>query len=287
MTGSGARSSPHAHPARDAGLWRNRGFILLWAAYGISAMGDHISEMALLKTQNALQAPNLTSLQAMITFMFMVPFFVFGPINGMVADRLPRRGIMIFADLVRAGLMFNFAYLIARFEAFSQVWAFTPLLIVGVFAAIFSPARAALLPELIRQDQLIRANAMISGLGVIASMAAVLIGGYLARRYHPSVSFHVDAGTFLASAVLLVGIRVPRAEQVRHRATVSPRALTEAIRYVRAHRRVAQLILDPRNRARRLPAAGLPRNQRLPGPPGPGHAVGSRSPDDLRQRAAK
>ena len=225
-----------------ANLLRNRGFMLLWAAYGISAMGDHISEMALLKTQNALNAPNLTQLQAMITFMFMLPFFVLGPFNGLLADRLPRRGIMIFADLVRAVLMFNFGAMIFCCSGLGQAWAFTPLLVVGVFAAVFSPARSALLPTLIREDQLIRANAMTGGLGVIATMVAVLIGGYLAQHYVPAVSFHVDAGTFVASAVLLSFIRLPAAELKRHHAGAGWSALKEAINYVREHRRVAQLI---------------------------------------------
>ena len=243
-----ALSYAQKHQA-EAGLFRNRGFMLLWAAYGISAMGDHISEMALLKKLGALEATNLTQLEALITFMFMLPFFVLGPFTGLLADRLPRRGIMIFADLVRAGLMFNFAWLVTTFgqlgeaRGFREVGAFVPLLIVGVFAAMFSPSRSALLPTLIREDQLVRANAMTSGLGVISTMIAVLIGGYLADRYHPSVSFHVDAGTFIASAVLLSLIRPPAQEVHRRHAGAGVAALAEIVRYVRSHRRVIELIV--------------------------------------------
>ena len=61
-------------------------------------------------------------------------------------------------------------------------------MIVGIFAALFSPARAALLPTLIKDDQLVRANAMISGLGVIATMIAVAIGGKLADLYAFDIS---------------------------------------------------------------------------------------------------
>ncbi len=216
--------------------------MLLWLAYGVSAMGDHISEMALLKTRDAMHAPNLTQLQAMITFMFMLPFFVLGPVTGILADRLPRRGIMVFADLVRAALMFNFMWLVGRFSGGGHWQAFTPLLIVGVFAALFSPARSAFLPTLIHEDELVRANAMSSGLGVIATMISVALGGYLAEHYHPSISFHIDAGTFLASAVLLLLIRRPAAEAQRLRHATTSGGVAEGIRYIRTHRRVAQLI---------------------------------------------
>ena len=223
------------------GLFRNHNFVLLWLAYGISAMGDHISEMAILKSMDALHAPNLTRLQAMITFMFMLPFFLFGPINGLIADWLPRRGLMIAADLIRAVIMLNFGILLATFGDITTVGPFIPLLMVGLFAALFSPARSALLPTLIHENQLIPANAITSGLGVIATMIAVLIGGYLAQHFAPQVAFRIDAITFVGSAVLLFCIRPPRQETTRHRAAINLAAIAEGVRYLREHRRVAQL----------------------------------------------
>ena len=227
--------------------------MLLWAAYGVSAMGDHIAELAVLKQMNAMEDPNITRLYAMILFVFMVPFFVFGPINGILADRLPRRGIMVFADVIRAVLFFNFAYLITTFTQLGQSWTsvpfvgeflgdsapFIPFMLIGLFAALFSPARLSLLPTLIRPTELVRANAMTGGLGVIATMIAAVIGGYLADRHEPSVAYYVDAVTFIGSACLLLLIRVPP----RATTTASHGGLIEGARYVFSHRRVAQLII--------------------------------------------
>ena len=243
MTGPTAKlNSPRANGRPPAGLFTNRAFLLLWGAYAVSAMGDHISEMAVLKEMDALKSDQLTRLQAMITFMFMLPFFILGPLNGILADRLPRRGIMIFADLVRVAIMVSFSFLLAKFMPLGTIWGFVPLMIVGIFAALFSPARAALLPTLIRDNQLVRANAMMSGLGVIATMFSVAIGGYLAHRYAPRVAFTVDACTFVASAVLLFFIRLPARETQRRHAGAGLTALKEGLHYVRQHRRVAQLI---------------------------------------------
>jgi 1-acyl-sn-glycerol-3-phosphate acyltransferase len=223
-------------------LFRNRNFLLLWAAYGVSACGDHVSEMAVLRALGASEAPNLTQLTALMTFMFMLPFFVLGPVTGVLADRLPRRGLMIFADIIRAGIMFNFAWLVAKFAGGSPWQQFVPLLLIGVFAAVFSPARSAFLPTLIRDDQLVRANAMSSGLGVIATMISAVIGGYLATHYAPSVSFHLTGVTFLISAMLLVLITRPRAEIERVRERTGTGGISEAVRYIFQHKRVLQLI---------------------------------------------
>jgi len=236
--------SIHSYRARlPLNLFRNQGFLLLWAAYGVSAMGDHISEMAVLKSMDALNSDQITRLQAMITFMFMLPFFVFGPISGLLADRLPRRGLMIFADVIRAVIMmFCFVYLLDQCRPLGTFGSFIPLMIVGIFAALFSPARSALLPTLIREEQLVRANAMISGLGVIATMIAVAIGGKLADKFDPVVSFHVDACTFILSAILLVFMRVPSPKSIRRHPNVGFQAFKEGVRYTIQHRRVAQLI---------------------------------------------
>ena len=99
-----AIQNQHTQDARG-GLFQNRNFMLLWAAYGISAMGDHLSEMAILKTQDALNPEvDIIPLSARMTFFMFVPFLLLSPIAGSLADRFSRRGIMVFADLARVAL---------------------------------------------------------------------------------------------------------------------------------------------------------------------------------------
>ena len=236
----------HNQSRVPVGLLRNRNFALLWCAYGVSAMGDHISEMAILKTQDALNAGvDITPLNARMTFTFFVPFFLLAPVAGMLADRFPRRLLMILADAARCLIMFGFAGLIAWTQDWGAWGPFMPLLAVGAFAALFSPARSALLPTLIRPEQLVRANGMISGLGFIATMAAAKISGWLADHYVPVVSFRVDAVTFLGSAILLVFLRPPRLHaEVRDGRSLSSslRDLRAGFRYARCHRHVLELL---------------------------------------------
>ena len=246
MTEPSSSSLKHASSKSSAMpslLFRNRNFMLLWAAYGVSAMGDHIAEMAVLAFMDAMSDPNVTGLYAMITFMFFLPYFLLGPVNGMLADRLPRRGLMISADLARAAIFLGFGILLNTFAPLGRFGPFVPFLLVGIFAAMFSPARQALLPTLIHPGQLVRANAMSGGLGVIAAMLATLLGGYLADNFNPQVAFNVDAGTFLLSAALLLFIRPPAdAKTAPTHKPVGLGAFVEGFKYLCTHRRVAQLI---------------------------------------------
>lgn len=238
-------SSTTTHKRQGSLLW-NRNFVLLWCAYAISAMGDHLSEMAILKTQDALNpSVDITPLNARMSFAFFVPFFLLSPLAGVLADRLPRRFLMIFADAARCGLMMGFAAMIAWSRHLGDWGPFLPLVTIGTFAALFSPARSALLPTLIKPGQLVRANGMISGLGIIATMVAALVGGYLADHYEPTIAFRADAATFVLSGMLLFMIRPPRQPVAANSQDGTPRAvggLMEGCRYVLSHRRVAELL---------------------------------------------
>ncbi|MEE9294866.1 MAG: MFS transporter [Phycisphaerae bacterium] len=229
-------------------LIANRNFLLLWCAYGISATGDHLSEFAILAKLNALD-PNVdvTPLQARMTFVFMLPFFVLGPLAGAIGDRISRRAVMIFADVMRVGIMLAFFVLIDQAtRAFGADWGpFLPLGIIGVFAALFAPSRQAMVPTLVSREQLIPANAMISGLGMIATFCAALVGGQLADRGLIREAFALDAGTFAISAMCLLLIsrnRGPIHETPYHEHESITLSVVQGFRYIRAHRRVVELL---------------------------------------------
>lgn len=229
-------------------LLRNRNFVLLWCAYFVSAAADHLFEMAVLKTQNALADDvDMIPLNARMTFVFFVPFFLFGPMMGFLADRLSRKWLMVFADVARMWLMVGFAWLIQTFSPISPHWGpFLPLAMVGLFAAMFSPARSALLPSLISTEQLLPANAMIRGVGVLASIVSVVIGGWLADNYAPVVAFRIDALAFAASMVLILFIRPPAGAHAFSQSTHKRRVFEELVggfRYAARHRRVVQLLI--------------------------------------------
>ncbi len=241
-----AVTQPTANP--PARLLNNRNFILLCCAYLVSALGDHLSEIAILKSQGLLE-PHVdkTPIFARMTFMLMVPFFLFGPFNGWLADRLPRRGVMITADVVRAAILLVFGSLIAWGESrIGPDWGpVAPMLLIGVFAALFSPARAALVPTLVKRTQLVRANGLIVGLGIIATMIAYVVGGLLAQRFDVRVAFWLDAGTFLASATLLGFLHPPPQHALRRvgSAANAVRQTLQGFRYARTHRAVREMLV--------------------------------------------
>ena len=119
---------------------------------------------------------------------------------------------MIIADLLRAVLVWNLALLVPRLAAWLEPHGLgdysivIPLALVGALAAFFSPARQAMLPTLIRDDQLVRANAMINALGTIGTILSAVVGGQLVTHLGPAWNFHINAATFALSALFVAGI---------------------------------------------------------------------------------
>ncbi len=231
-------------------LVRNRNFLLLWAAYGISAMGDHLSETALIQQLGGLARPDVTRIQALITFAFFAPFTIVAPWAGWWADRFSRKWTMIAADLVRAAMVINFGVAVGLLAArgLGDFAVVAPVAVTGAMAAFFSPARKALLPTLIRDDQLVRANAMIAALGTLGTIVSGVIGGWLVdwsiARHKPLVwNYRLDALTFLTSAALLMAINLRRTRSAWYTPQSGGDApLAEGFRYVATHRRVVGLI---------------------------------------------
>lgn len=243
-------------------LVRNRNFLLLWGAYGVAAVGDHLSEMALLKARGGMARTDATRVQALITFGFFLPFVVLGPLAGWWSDRFSRKTTMIVADLLRAALVFNLAAVVFHLErvvepasavaiggsvSFTAVGDFAiviPLAIVGALAAFFSPARQSMLPTLIRNDQLVRANALISALGTIGTIISAVVGGYLVNTVGPQWNYKINAATFGLSALLVGGIAMSRTRAADHPPMRGIwRPVADGFRYVRSHRRTLQMIL--------------------------------------------
>ena len=183
-------------------------FRWLWFGEALSQAGDQLARVALaVLVFQRTSSPALTALSYALTF---VPTLVGGALLGWVADRVARRTVMVACDLCRALLVGLMAI------------PGTPLpvlyvLLIGVtlLGGPFRAAQQALLPDILDGELYVSALALRGMTIQAAQLAGFACGGVLVAALTPSWALFVDAGTFLASA-LLVG------SGVRHPAAVSP-----------------------------------------------------------------
>src|SRR5262249_18495580 len=105
----------------------------------------------------------------------MVPAGLMSPIAATLADRFPRRSVMVWADLIRAALMGGAAVVIGTGGPAWSVYAIATA--SSITASAFGPAQSALIPNLARTPgELTAANVASSTLDSVAMLAGPAIG---------------------------------------------------------------------------------------------------------------
>jgi MFS family permease len=217
------------------GLWRDRDFLNLWGAATVSQIGSQVTLLALpLVAVLVLDAS--TFQVALLTAFDFLPFLLFGLPAGVWIDRLARRPVMIATDIGRALALFTIPVAYAA-DSLTLVQLYVVGFLVGVMTVFFELAASSYLPSLVGRERLIDANSKleVSRSGVFIAgpgLAGTLVGALTAP-----VAIVVDAISFLASGVLVLGIR----SRERWIESAEPRRglrreLVEGIRYVLGHR---------------------------------------------------
>ena len=123
---------------------------------------------------------------------FLIAFVVLAPWSGYVADRFAKSQVLLLANVVKA---FGGVLLLCEVE---------PLLaygIVGVGAAIYSPAKYGILPELVESDNLVKANSWIEGSTILAILLGMIIGAKVADA-STNIALGGAVSLFLFSALI-------------------------------------------------------------------------------------
>jgi MFS family permease len=192
----------HRRPAEEQATYREvfaiGEFRALWLAQVLSFIGDQLAQVALaVLVYNRTGSPLLTAVTYALTYL---PPIVGGPVLSGLADIFPRRTVMIVCDLLRAGLIALMAIKSMPFVALCVLVFFAVLL-----GAPFSAARAAVLPDVLPGDKYVAGSAINNITHQGTQMMGFLAGGALVAMVGTRQALAIDAATFAASAMILVG----------------------------------------------------------------------------------
>lgn len=123
---------------------------------------------------------------------FLVAYVIFAPWVGSFADARPKRNVMLFSNLIKAA---GAGLLLLNIEA---MLAYA---IIGLGAAMYSPAKYGILPELVDKDTLVKANGWIEGSTILAILSGTLVGAALAE-HSISIALIMVIGLYFGSAII-------------------------------------------------------------------------------------
>jgi MFS family permease len=190
---------------RGGSLWRDGNFLTIWTGQALSRFGEQISMLAipvvavLLLDANEFQVGVLNAAE-------VAAFLIVGLPAGAWIDRMRKRRVMIWADVVRAAAVLAIPVLYELHVL--QIWQlYLVALVVGVAAVFFDVSYQSLVPSLVRGDQIAEANGKLESTSQIAQLAGPAVSGWLIGVFTAPLAMIVTGFTYVASFVALIFTR--------------------------------------------------------------------------------
>ncbi|HTC85415.1 MAG TPA: MFS transporter [Candidatus Acidoferrum sp.] len=203
LPGAAIRTRARQHPYVRLAL--NGSFSAMWVGQLISLFGDRIHQIALAFL--VFRATDSALAVALVYLAASLPNLVLGPIAGTFVDRWDHKEVMVVSDLLRAALV-----MLVPIAAVTNLALVYPLIFLVTAASLFfRPARTAVIPRIVADDELLTANSA-TWLGdtladIVGYPIAGLFVGFLGSAL--PLAFWIDAGTYIASAALIGAMAVP------------------------------------------------------------------------------
>ncbi|HEY8807783.1 MAG TPA: MFS transporter [Candidatus Limnocylindria bacterium] len=214
-------------------LWRHPDFMKLWTGQTVSEVGSTV-------TRTALRLVALITLRAGIVEMAYLVVaastgvLLVGLVAGAWVDRLPRRPVLIWTDVIRAALLF--AIPIAAAAGTLRIeYLYVVAFLEACLGTLFDSAYHSYLPSLVGVDRLLEGNAKLSLSSSVAEVGGPGLAGALVQIVSAPFAILVDAISFVVSAASLIAIRareLPRPRELRR--SIS-REIAEGLQVVRRH----------------------------------------------------
>jgi MFS family permease len=209
-------------------LRSSRDFRRLWFGTGISAIGSQITTVAI--PFQLYEETKSTLLVGLLGIAALVPLLIVPIYGGAVADAVDRRRMLLFSDI--ALLVVTLGLLVNALLPDPHIWALFVGETLGTAAYGFQrPARNALTPKLVGEEQLLAAIAVEDVVFTLARVAGPALAGVLIAVIGLPGAYGVDAATFGASlAAIWLLPAIPAAPDADR---PSLQAILEGFRHVR------------------------------------------------------
>ena len=195
---------------------RHRNYRIFFAGQLVSLTGTWMQSVA--QAWLAYRLTNSAVLLGIVGFAGQIPTLLFSPAGGVVADRFPRRRVLIVTQASSMGLAFVLAALTFA-DAISVPWILALAALGGVVNAFDIPTRQAFAIDMVGRDDLVNAIALNSSIFNGARVMGPAIAGLLVARIGEAWCFLVNGVSYFAVLASLVAMRSrpPPPPRARHR----------------------------------------------------------------------
>ncbi|MGJ7912969.1 MFS transporter [Neobacillus sp. LXY-1] len=188
----------------------------LFLAGVVNGVGDRFSSVAVLAMLMQLTGSGLAV--GVTLAIRLLPFVIFAPIGGRLADRFSRKVILVATDLIR--IVFALGLIFVESEA--DLWiVYVSSFFLAVGEAIYAPVRKSSIPQLVNKEHLLKINSLEQVLIGIVLIGGAFSGGIVASIFGAQITFWLNAASFLGAAALISTINFPEHTEIKEEAKVN------------------------------------------------------------------
>lgn len=235
--------------------FESREFRTMWIGACTSSIGTWMQMVA--QSWLVYEISGSSRLLGLDAFLGQIPIMLLSLVGGVVADRVERRYILIASQLVQMSCAFTLTALVAL--GLVQVWHILTLsFIVGLAQAFGGPAYQALIPTLVKTEDLPNAIALNSIQFNLARVIGPVLGGLALAKLGAAWCFGLNGLSFIAVIITLLIVRSPYKPQAVKESMIE--SMKGGIRFIRRQESMVALI----GLAFLLTALGVPTMTFLP-----------------------
>lgn len=185
---------------------KNKNFIIVVIGQIITLFGNAIQRFCM--SLYILDLTGSASTFSTILAVSTIPYILFAPIAGLLADRVNRKKIMVYLDLFSFVLLGVYSIILKRGMDNTLIVGVVMFILSTVYT-LYSPSVTSSIPQIIDKEELTSANGIIQQVGSIVNLVGPIVAGIFYSIFSIRVIVIINAVSFLISAILEMFLEIP------------------------------------------------------------------------------
>ncbi len=208
-----------------------RSFYLLNATQFMGALNDNIFKLLVIYLLISVKGPEFANvILSLAGGIFVIPFLLFSSAAGVLADRISKKNIIVFSKSLELAVI-----LFAGVAVF-LVWEFglfAALFLLATHSAIFGPSKYGIIPELVGEESVSRANGSITSMTYLAMILGTFLASFLTEVTNKNFLLIIGFCVIVSIIGLLTSLGITKTEPARSTKKLSPFFFYEIYQTVR------------------------------------------------------
>lgn len=213
----------------------NKNFFLLWSGALVSKLGDKFYGIAL--AWWILQKTKSPVMMGLMMVASVLPGLLIGPFAGALIDKWPRKPFIILPDILRGLVVIGVTIMSA--QGVLEIWQVVlAAMLLSLNAAFFDPTVQAVIPQIVPEHQLPKANALNQMVNGASTVIGPILGSLAVNYFGFTYVFLMNGLSYLISAWCQSFIRIPSSVVIQQDRPTLAADLREGFRYLKGQKNV-------------------------------------------------